>query len=70
MTYKGNDSYGTTLGGVCSIIASVIVFLYMLITFISFFGGRHYSQWPTSGYQPIFDPETYTLESKDLIAAF
>ena len=42
LTYKGEETYGTTLGGFCSLCASVFVFFYLFIVLMNFFMSPNY----------------------------
>ena len=43
---------------------------YTVTQFASFFTARDYQLLSTLDYQPLVDPESYEITSKDLIAAF
>ena len=43
MTYKGNESYGIALGGLCSLTARILTSGFILALIVAFFfGGRDY----------------------------
>ena len=40
MTYKGNESYGTALGGLCSFTARLLTSVFVFVTIFAFFYGK------------------------------
>ena len=43
MSYKGNETYGTSIGGCCSCFCSIFILIYVALNFWAFlFTGRDY----------------------------
>ena len=68
MSYKGKESYGTTLGGCFSLCATIFVFVYVILVFSAFLiGGRDYDESTLLQYQPAVNADIYKLSSYDMI---
>lgn len=69
MTYKSNTVFGTSLGGCCSMLVSISMGLYVCIILIGFFASPDYSLQTQELYQPLVDPETYSISATEIIPA-
>ena len=61
MSYRGEDSYGTTIGGCCSCCARLFILVYVSVILIGFCFGRQYDALIQTHYLPLDDPEPYEL---------
>ena len=69
-TYKKGKAFGTSLGGCCTMCGTIFICTYMVIMAFGFFSERNYSVSNITDYQPILDPETYTIStSSDVLPA-
>ncbi len=69
MTYKQSATFGTAIGGCCSLFANLFIAAYLVVVFFGFFSTRDYSSTSMKNYQSLTDPETYDLGHDDLIVA-
>ena len=69
MTYKGEETYGTSIGGCCSLFASIFVAIYFIVILTNFFITPNFnSEIETLYHMPTFS-EGYVMTPLDLIPA-
>ena len=61
MTYKSNETFGTSCGGICSIIARFISFTYIGVVLFGFYYNVNYNVESYERYLPIVDPTIYKV---------
>ena len=44
MSYKGEETYGTSIGGCCSLLATILVTIYFVIILTNFFVNNNYNE--------------------------
>ena len=68
MTYKGNETFGTSLGGFCSCCAFILISIYMTINFWAFFfESREYNAQSKTKIFGYGSDKAYTLTPMDMI---
>ena len=68
MTYKGNEKYGTSIGGLLSFCARLITTIFTIVLFLAFFiGGRDYNQQFTEEFLKVQQFEPFTISSDNFI---
>ena len=70
MTYKKNETYGTTLGGCCSVCCRFFILFYVSLVIVGFFMTSNYEETTQTLYQSLQDPETYSVSSSDIIPTY
>ena len=70
MTYKGEESYGTSIGGCCSSCASIFIFLYISIIMTDYNLTNNYNSDVETLYNKALSPPTYDLTPDDVIPSF
>ena len=70
MSYKGEETYGTSIGGCCSFIASIFVSMYFIVILTNFFITPNFNSEVETLYQTPGDSEEYNMTPLDLIPAF
>ena len=70
MSYKGEETYGTSLGGCCSFFATIFVSIYFFVIIASFYSTKNFNEDKETLYnRPINSPE-YDMKPNDLIPTF
>ena len=67
MSYKKSSTFGTSLGGCCSIIFNIIFGLYISSMLFGFFAHKEYDQQSRELYLSPMDNVTYILTSNEFI---
>ena len=68
MTYKSNETYGTSLGGLCTFLAKIISLIFILgLTLSFFFGGREFEMQIKPDYLEITEKKNYEVKGYDFI---
>ena len=71
MTYKQNETYGTTIGGCFSSCATVLILGYVSIIMGAFFFMEpNFGQTTNELLLPLSDPPVYTVAPQNVIPAF
>ena len=53
MTYKKNATFGTSVGGCCTLCANLFIICYLVIVLFGFCTTRNYNTQQNTSYQPI-----------------
>ena len=70
MSYKGEETYGTSLGGCCSFFATIFVSIYFFVIIASFFSVKNFnSDVETLYFRPINSP-SFDMKPNNLIPTF
>ena len=70
MTYKGEETYGTTIGGCCSLCASIFIFFYVSLILINFYAKSDYQSWTQVLIHEPNDPPTFDMSAQDLLPIY
>ena len=70
MTYKSNETYGTSLGGLFSCTCRYFIGFYVSLVFFGFFFSSNFSESRTSGYSPNEGGPVNNVSAYDMIPAF
>ena len=67
MTYKKAGKFGTSIGGCCSLLAIAVIRFYVSIRFIGFFTSQSFSNQSQEKYQPLGNPQLYSVSAAEVI---
>ena len=67
MTFKKNSTFGTSIGGCCSLSAKCLTWSYTIIMLVGFFAERDYDLNFQVLYLDRKDPDEYALSAVDFI---
>ena len=70
LNYKGNSNFGTIIGGICSLAATVFFFLFTMIQLYAWIFEPSYNQQITKSYLSRNDNVTYTIPTQTYIPMF
>ena len=70
MSYKGEERYGTSIGGCCSSCASIFIAIYMFVIMMDYNLTNNYNADVEILYNRAINPPTYDLTPNDFIPAF
>ena len=70
MTYKGEETYGTSIGGCCSSVASIFIGIYIMVIMTDYNLTNNYNSDVETLYNKALRPPTYDLKPTDVIPSF
>ena len=70
MSYKGEETYGTSIGGCCSLFATIFVSIYFTVIIFDFSMKQSFNSDVETLYHSANDTDKYELKPNDLIPAF
>ena len=70
MTYKGNETFGTAMGGCCTCTARWAIITYWFIVLFGFFTEVEFQTNTETRYLPLNDPKSYEIDASEFIPAF
>ena len=70
MSYKGEETYGTSLGGCCSFSATIFTSLYFLVIMAGFYSTLDFNADVETLYHMPHNAPKYDLNPNDLIPSF
>jgi len=71
MNYKQNATFGTAMGGLCSLFANCFVWFYVILIMFAFITSENqYNETISQGYNSLTDPVYFTLKASSVIPAW